>query len=74
MITFVLRSLDLHVSALVLHLNVCTHMGYVTCSDSSAVFYGVTPRLSFYLVAIANASSSIGNSSRRNTDMALKVV
>jgi len=32
----------------------------LTYIDSSAVFYGVSSNLAFYLVAIANASSSIG--------------
>ncbi|KAF8584118.1 MFS general substrate transporter [Ramaria rubella] len=32
----------------------------LTYIDSSAAFYGVSPNLSFYLVAIANASSSMG--------------
>ena len=64
-------SLNLYASDPFFFIFLFAHVGHITShSDSSAAFYGLSPQLSFYLVAIANASSSIGEKNK-NTKMLL---
>ena len=55
-------------------LNLTNSVRIFTGSDSSATFYGVSPAISFYLVAIANASSSIGKWPPWSANMQPKVI